>query len=334
MDKPDISIVVCTQNRAAMLRGALASLYDLATDGQFSYEVVVVDNGSSDATPEVIAAASSESKNVLRGVYEPVKGIVPARNRGIREARGRWIAFFDDDQLADRRWLAELYTGAAAHKARVLGGSVLLTFPGGCSRKLHPAVRMLLGEAAFGEEPQPYGGRLTPGCGNLMIERSVFDEVGVFERTVSGRGEDTDLFSRIERAGIHAWYLPAAVVHHLTPPERLETEYLLSLAQRMGEGVALRQFAALGAGRFAATCLAKAIRVALVQWPLTAVAFGLGDRETWLGRRCLVAINVSLLKAGSRLLLLRDRVHGPSAIRLTNPADPVHCAALAQPSRV
>jgi CelD/BcsL family acetyltransferase involved in cellulose biosynthesis/GT2 family glycosyltransferase len=301
MTTPDVSIVVCTQNRADLLRGALSSLYDLVTDSLFSYEVVVIDNASSDETPRVIAAAAAESNVTLRGFCEPVKGIVPARNRGIREAQGRWIAFFDDDQLADQRWLAELHSGAAAQTSRVVGGSVLLTFPGGLSRMLHPAVRMLLGEAAFGEQPQPYGGRLTPGCGNLMIERSVFDEVGVFERTVSGRGEDTDLFSRIERAGIAAWYLPTAVVHHLTPPERLETAYLLSLARRMGEGVALRQFAALGPRRFANLWLAKTIRTGLVQWPLTLLAAAARNHDLWLGRRCLLEINWSFARAGRAL---------------------------------
>ncbi len=291
---PDISIVVCTQNRAAMLRGALASLYDLATDG-FSYEVVVIDNGSTDATPASIAAAAAESKNSLRGVFEGEKGIVPARNRGIREARGRWIAFFDDDQLADRQWLVELYRGAVAKGSRVVGGAVHLVFPGGCNRELDPTVRMLLGEARLPGQPRRYGRRLTPGCGNLMVKRSVFEEVGVFQRTVNGRGEDTDLFSRIECAGIEAWYFPTAIVQHLTPPERLEEAYLLSLARRMGAGIAQRQ-AAWGRARFVALWLAKAARAAVVQWPLAAVARLRGDYETWLGRRCLLAINASFLR--------------------------------------
>jgi glycosyltransferase involved in cell wall biosynthesis len=294
MNSPDISIVVCTQNRAAMLRGALASLYDLAADG-FSYEIVVVDNGSTDGTQAAIAVAASESKNVLQGVFEGEKGIVPARNRGIREAQGKWIAFFDDDQLADSQWLAELYRGAAAKSSRVVGGAVHLVFPGGCERELDPTVRMLLGETRVPGEPQKYGRRLTPGCGNLMIERSVFEQVGVFQRTVDGRGEDTDLFSRIERAGIESWYFPSAIVQHLTPPERLEEAYLLSLARRMGVGVAQRQ-AAWGRALFVALWLAKAARAAAVQWPLAAVARMRGDYETWLGRRCLLAINASFLR--------------------------------------
>ncbi|HEY2415813.1 MAG TPA: glycosyltransferase [Pirellulaceae bacterium] len=291
----DISIIVCTQNRAAMLRGALASLYELEADG-FNYEIAVVDNGSTDYTQKVIAAAAAESSRPLRGIFEPNKGIVTARNRGIREAQGQWVAFFDDDQLADRHWLAELYRGAAENHCRVVGGSVHLAFPGGCERQLDPTVRMLLGEAKLADQPRPYGGRLTPGGGNLMIERSVFDEVGVFVRTVSGRGEDTDLFSRIERAGIAGWYIPTAIVQHLTPPERLEEGYLLSLARRMGVGIAQRQLAACGRLKFAALWLAKAIRAALVQAPLATWARLRGDYETWLGRWCLLAINASFLR--------------------------------------
>ena len=296
---PDISIVVCTQNRAAMLRGALASLYDLATNG-FTYEIVVIDNASTDDTPRVIAEAAQASANPLRGIHEPEKGIVPARNRGIREARGKWIAFFDDDQLADRRWLAELNGGARQKQCRVVGGSVHLTFPGGCERQLAPNVRMLLGEARLGDQPLAYGGRLTPGCGNLMVERGVFDEVGIFQWVLHGRGEDTDLFRRIEQAGIAAWYMPGAIVHHVTPAERLADDYLLKLSRKMGEGVALRQAAALGRFRFGLLWLAKALRLLLVSYPQCGLAGLRGDREALLGQRCLAEINRAFLRTGCR----------------------------------
>src|SRR5262245_13027494 len=281
MSVPDISIVVCTRNRAAMLRGALASLYDLETDDIFSYEIVVIDNGSTDDTQQVATNAASESRAPLRYIPEPSKGIVPARNRGIREARGRWIAFFDDDQLADHRWLAELVRGARGKNVRVVGGSVHLKLPEGCTRRLHATVRMLLGEAKLSDQPRPYGGRLTPGCGNLMIERGVFERVGVFERTVSGRGEDTDLFSRIERAGISAWYLPSAIVHHLTPAERLADDYILKLARGVGEGVALRQAELRSKSGFAFLWLGKACRWLFVQAPLTWISRLAGDHESW-----------------------------------------------------
>jgi glycosyltransferase involved in cell wall biosynthesis len=297
MNACDVSVVVCTRNRADMLRGALASLDELAAE-RFTYEIVVLDNGSTDATADVIAELARTTNRTVRGVYEPEAGIVPARNRGVHEAHGRWIAFFDDDQLADKRWLTELYDGACVKQCRVVGGAVHLALPSDCSRQLDPTVRMLLGEAKLADEPRPYGGRFTPGCGNLMVERTVFDQVGLFQRTIGGRGEDTDLFSRIERAGIAAWYFPTAVVHHLTPPERLEPSYLLSLARRMGAGIAERQAGQMQRGRFAALWLAKAVRLGLVQAPQLLVSCVRGDQETAIGRRCLLAINSSFLRSG------------------------------------
>jgi GT2 family glycosyltransferase len=155
---------------------------------------------------------------------------------------------------------------------------------------------MLLGESRLSPRRVPYGGRLTPGCGNLMIDRKVFEQVGLFQRTVEGRGEDTDLFSRIERAGIAAWYLPTAIIHHLTPAERLEDEYLLDLARRMGQGVAQRQALLFSPLRLALLRLGKALRTRLVQQPLAAVDRWLGNHEAWLGRQCLVVLNQEFLR--------------------------------------
>jgi hypothetical protein len=166
------------------------------------------------------------------------------------------------------------------------------------NRQLHPVVRMLLGEAFPAPQPRKYGGRLTPGCGNLMVERSVFDEVGVFQTAIDGRGEDTDLFERIERAGIDAWYFPSAIIDHLTPCERLTDQYLVTLAEKMGRGIGLRRAADTHRVKFAAIWLAKAARAALVQWPLLAAAKVRGDRETALGRRCQLAISRGFLRGG------------------------------------
>lgn len=313
----DITIVVCTFNRAKMLREALTSLYDLATDGGFTYEVLVVDNASTDSTQEVIAEASAASRAPLRGVFESTKGIVAARNRGIREATGEWIAFFDDDQIADRRWLAELFAGAKAKECRVVGGAVHLALPPGCERQLDPTVRMLLGESILASEPLRYGGRITPGCGNLMVRRGVFEEVGTFQTAVQGRGEDTDLFVRIERAGIPAWYLPTAIIHHMTPADRLEPEYLFKLARTMGYGIGIRQTAHFGKGTFTALWFLKALRALVWQWPLACWLRFVGDDESALGARCQIAISQGFVEGGYETLR-----PAPDPAKTQDPANP------------
>lgn len=295
--RPDISIVVCTYNRAEMLRDALASLYDLTTDGRFTYEIVVIDNASPDHTQQVIAVAAQESNAPLRGDYESRKGIVAARNRGLKEAKGRWIAFFDDDQIADPRWLAELFKLASEKQCRCVGGAVYLKLPEGCTRKLAPTVRMILGESIWSDQPLRYGGRITPGCGNLMVERNVFDAVGGFDDAVGGRGEDTDLFRRLDQAGIEAWFAPAAIIHHVTPPQRLAEPYLLKIANYMGDEIAGHQRRVLGSVRFAARWMFKALRHAAWYSPCYLLA-RLTSAEAALGWRCQLAISGSYLRRG------------------------------------
>lgn len=316
MPAPEISIIVCTLNRAALLRQALASLRKLRTAGLFTYEIVVVDNGSTDATRAVVeeaqAAACRTGQATIRYVLCALRGIVPARNCGLAEARGSWIAFFDDDQLAEPDWLLELYRGAREHACRVVGGTVRLTMPSESTPSLDPVVRMLLGEAAYGNRPRRYGGRLTPGCGNLMLARSVLEQVGGFRNTVGGRGEDTELFSRIERAGIAAWYIPTAVVWHLTPPERLTEDYLLGLARRMGRGVAQRQAAVHGKAWLALLVVGKAGRLVLVHLPSLLICRLRGQRPRCLGRRCLIAINSCFLREALRELVCRGANSGPA----------------------
>jgi glycosyltransferase involved in cell wall biosynthesis len=100
-----LSVVVCTYNRADMLSTALESLVQQTLDKRL-YEVIVVDNASSDATPEVLRglrARYGEWNIVL--AREDRLGLGYARNAGVREARGAYVAFMDDDAWADKDWL-------------------------------------------------------------------------------------------------------------------------------------------------------------------------------------------------------------------------------------
>lgn len=285
-----ITIVVCTYNRSVMLREALRSLYDLRTAGEFSYDILVIDNNSTDDTPAAIEQCSRESRATLRGVRETKPGVAAARNRGVREAHGDWVAFFDDDQIADGDWLYELRRGVLEQQCRIVGGAVHLLLPEGCERDLHSFSRMLLGESRWSETPQPYNHRINPGAGNLMVEKSIFDEVGLFNEAIR-RGEDTDLYRRTRAAGLAAWYLPAAIIHHMTPDERLTDAYLLKLSRNMGDLLGLHEWNTRSTLVAATTWFAKGCRAAFLQWPQLQVAQLLGRTETVLGHRCRLALS-------------------------------------------
>lgn len=299
---PDITVVVCTHNRAERLRQALASLYDLETEGRFTYEVLVIDNTSPDHTSDVIRSAAQESRAPLRGVHEPQKGIVAARNRGVQEAAGKRIAFFDDDQLADRRWLIELFSAAEDHQVRSVGGAVHLQLPAGCDRKLAPLVRTLLGESRWSDVTTPYTRSTSPGAGNWLMERNLAIEVGMFQAANQGRNEDSDLYRRICLTGEASWFVPAAIVHHIITPDRLEEAYLLRLARIIGQFVAQRELSLDGRVKFLAIWLLKGLRAALVYFPRWLVSRLLGRKEKELEQRCLLEIQQAYLRQGWTLI--------------------------------
>ena len=90
----EVTVVVPTRNRAAMLRQALRSV---AAQRGVDLEAVVVDDGSTDATPAVVTAIGDRRLRLVR--HQRPQGVSTARNRGVAEARGRWVAFLDDDDV-------------------------------------------------------------------------------------------------------------------------------------------------------------------------------------------------------------------------------------------
>src|SRR5690242_18074557 len=100
--KPVISVVICTRNRAILLSRALTSIVEQAFPSD-AYKIVIVDNGSTDDTPEI--RQHFQAAAALRYLREERIGLCVARNTGWSNARGRYIAFFDDDAIAGPTWL-------------------------------------------------------------------------------------------------------------------------------------------------------------------------------------------------------------------------------------
>jgi len=239
---PDISVIVVTYNRAEMLRNALDSLINQKTGDQLSFEIVVVDDGSTDNTAAVVNALikrvlRDDPRPSMRYVLKAHGGAADARNKGVKLAEGQWIAFFDDDQLADPGWLRELYRVALTKGADCVDGSVRLDLPDTCNLQLGWVARQLLGEKFLSRTAGKYSSKDTMGAGNVLIRRSVFDRVGGFDATFR-QSEDTDLFWRIERAGLNMYYSPRALVYHVIPNYRLRLPYLRETSLRIGVGAA------------------------------------------------------------------------------------------------
>ena len=289
MDHPEITVVVCTYNRAEMLRDALESLMCQETGGKFSYEVVVVDDASTDATQQVVREAARKSPILMRYVQAFGKGIGCARNVGIKECSRPWLAFIDDDEVAEPDWLKQLFDCALQTNAQVVGGLVRLKLSEEESRHLLPSCRRLLGETDPGRKLAKCDRETTPGCGNMLLKAAVLDSLGGFDECPVGGGEDVRFAVKVRRAGFEAWYTDKAVVHHQVPRYRLEENFLIWSSLRGGVCLAYRDSEELSLGQIVLLCALKMGRALLITLPLMLKAYISGNSAELIARNCSVS---------------------------------------------
>jgi GT2 family glycosyltransferase len=183
-----------------MLEGLLASLAVQSLDPS-RYEVIVVDDGSTDGTPELLQRAAEEAPYELRVVRHSGAGSAAARNRGWRQAAAPLVAFTDDDCGTTPGWLSGLLEAARNGGETIVQGRTELA-PGDAA-KVGPFSRVL--EIT---EPGPYYAT----C-NILYPRALLERLGGFDEGFQ-TGEDTDLGWRAQEAGAEYRFVPEAVVNH------------------------------------------------------------------------------------------------------------------------
>jgi GT2 family glycosyltransferase len=254
---PDISIIVVTYNREEMLDNALQSLIVQEIDDGILCEILVVDNASTDNTKRIVEVASKRSSIPIRYIFENRKGVAQARNRGIKESYGNWIAFFDDDQVAEPDWIKELYKYAIKTEAECVGGARRIKVTDGESFKLPIYCRLLLGETVGREKEERCGRKIFISSGNILIRKKLFDIIGNFDESMEFKGSDLDFFRKVRLAGFEAWYTPKAVVHHVTPSYRLKRDYLERTSLRYGAIFSIRDYREWGLLRTLLVCIGR-----------------------------------------------------------------------------
>jgi glycosyltransferase involved in cell wall biosynthesis len=211
----------------------------LAQEANVAYEVIVVDNNSTDDTRERIQRLCEQAPEKLRYLFEKTQGASVARNAAIMAARGDIIAFIDDDALAQPGWLnalAETYD--MYPDAWSVGGKIVLALP----EELPPwfdrgsFLMSHLGRFDRGDATVEFRYPDGPFGGNFSVRRDVLDRVGIFDTTLGPAGrlriesEETELCWRIQQAGGAIYYSGRAIVTHLVPAERLTKRYFRSRA--------------------------------------------------------------------------------------------------------
>lgn len=227
----EVSVVLSTYNRCELLPHALESL--LAQDGNASYEIILVDNNSSDRTREVVEAFIARAPEAnLRYVFEGKQGLSHGWNTGIAHASAPVIAFTDDDVLVARDWVASIKQAFDNHpEVDFVGGKVLPHWEKTPPAWLTPEHWSPLAILDHGDEPFYVNTEKPYPLLNKSFRREVFARVGLFRPEMGrikdgiGSTEDHDLQLRIWQQGGQGMYIPEIIMYTEVPAERLTKSY-------------------------------------------------------------------------------------------------------------
>jgi glycosyltransferase involved in cell wall biosynthesis len=234
MTTMNITVILCTFNRCRSLAQALHSVAASQLPGSVAWEVLVVDNNSSDQTRDVVEDFCRRYPDRFRYLFEPQQGLSNARNSGVREARGDILAFVDDDVTVEPTWLPNLTANLHDSRWAGAGGRIrpeegfsppVWMNVGGPFDLAGSLVLFDLGDKARELDRPPFGT-------NMAFHKHMFEKYGGF-RTDLGRcgdsligNEETEFSLRLMAGGERLWYAPSAVVFHPVPKQRLKKSYL------------------------------------------------------------------------------------------------------------
>ncbi len=229
-----ITIILCTYNRCESLAKTLESLCASRFPVLVEWEVLVVDNNSSDQTREVVADFCRRYPGRFRYLFEAQQGLSYARNAGIRESQGEIVAFTDDDIIVEPDWIWNLTSALHVGEWAGAGGRIIPVWleppprwlPTDDLSALGPFGAFDLGAEAGPLSRPPYGG-------NMAFRREAFEKHGDFRSDLGRSGsnlqgrEDLEFANRLLARGERLRYESDAVVRHMIPESRTRASYVL-----------------------------------------------------------------------------------------------------------
>ena len=230
--KGHICVCLCTYKRLEPLSRLLSKLNKQETEGLFEFSIVVVDNDRLESARRTVASSANASKISIRYYVEPEQNIALARNRGIENSEGDFVAFIDDDELPGDQWLVTLYKAIRHYGSDGILGPVLPYF------EEKPPQWVLKGH--FFERPSHPNGHVlewkNTRTGNALLKRNLFKEgTKWFDPAFGSGGEDRDFFRRKIGEGYVCVWCNDAPVFETVPPNRWKRTVLLKRALLRGK---------------------------------------------------------------------------------------------------
>ena len=232
----NITVLLCTHNRCESLAKALDSLAGSTLPDSVAWEVLVVDNNSSDRTREVTQNFCDRYPDHFRYLFEPRPGKSNALNAGIKNAMGDILAFTDDDVAVEPTWLQNL---TAVLQDSAWAGSAGRTLP---EQSFSPpswiprkGLHALAPLAVFDRGTEPFQLAETPYGNNMAYRKSIVEKYGGFRVDLGPcansldvqKSEDSEFGTRLLESGERLRYEPSAVLYHSVPQNRVQKSYFL-----------------------------------------------------------------------------------------------------------
>ncbi|MDJ0705712.1 MAG: hormogonium polysaccharide biosynthesis glycosyltransferase HpsE [Leptolyngbyaceae cyanobacterium MO_188.B28] len=270
----DFTVVIPTYNGAERIPQVLDRLRSQIDVGTLNWEILIVDNNSTDHTAELVQNIQSDWGNhrtpQLRYAFEPVQGAAFARQRGMQSVQSEWVGFLDDDIIPADNWVAAAYEFCQTHpEAGAFGGQIHGNFevppPDNFQRIQSFLAIRERGATAHLYRPEHL---ILPPSAAWVVKRQVWLTAVPPNPQLRGRtqgsmvqGDDYEPLIFMHKAGHPIWYNPEMHVHHQIPKRRLERDYLISLSRGCGLCV----------------CSLQMLRVEPWQAPLTLLRLTLGS---------------------------------------------------------
>ena len=246
-----LSIIICSYNRASYIGEALNSLYQ-QTAGLALFEVIVVDNNSTDDTEEVYTKWREQHLNGnFSYTTETKQGASYARNNGAKLAKGNWLCFMDDDAVATPDYVKNILNHISNHPSIVgFGGRIIPKYIPTEPRWMSYYVSSLVGNFDYAPTARPFEYGKYPLESNMIVSKAVFEQIGGFNTALPGvvgtlriGGEGKELFYKILAFGHTIYYDPSILVYHVVEVKKLTSEYMYRVASGIGRGERTRTIA-------------------------------------------------------------------------------------------
>jgi glucosyl-dolichyl phosphate glucuronosyltransferase len=227
----DLSVILCTYNRAESLRRTLETFSRLVIPPTVGWELVLVDNNSKDETRDVITEFARVSQFTVRYIFEKAQGRSNALNAGIAAATGDVLVFTDDDVLLHPDWLSNMSKTFKDFNCAAVAGRIVPVWNHPRPSWLEMEEQQVVVHFEFGDETRPLD--RPPMGANSGFRRDIFEKYGLF-RTDLGvssnqriTSEDTEFGFRLLGGGEKIIYCANAIIYHPVDPSRITKSYFL-----------------------------------------------------------------------------------------------------------